>query len=46
MNYSGYSIVGNEKAKELESILMIEVEFASGEDKIDVIRVYYVRQIV
>ena len=41
-----YSIVGNEKAKELESILMIEVEFASGEDKIDVIRVYYVRQIV
>lgn len=41
-----YILVGNEKTKEQDNILMIEVEFAETEDKIDVIRVYYVRQIV
>lgn len=41
-----YILVGSEKTRGQESILMIEVEFAEDEDKIDVIRVYYVRQIV
>lgn len=41
-----YILVGNEKTRGQDSILMIEVEFAEGEDKIDEIRVYYVRQIV
>lgn len=45
-NVDKYILVGNEKTRGQESILMIEVELAENEDKIDVIRVYYVRQIV
>lgn len=41
-----YILVGNEKTRGQDSILMIEVEFAEADDKIDAIRVYYVRQIV
>lgn len=45
-NSDKYILVGNERTRGQESILIIEVEFAEDEDKIDVIRVYYVRQIV
>lgn len=45
-NSDKYILLGSEKARGQESILMIEVEFAEDEDKIDSIRVYYVRQIV
>lgn len=45
-NSDKYILVGNERTRGQESILIIEVEFAQDEDKIDVIRVYYVRQIV
>lgn len=45
-NSDKYILLGSEKSRGQESILMIEVEFAEDEDKIDVIRVYYVRQIV
>lgn len=45
-NTDKYILVGSEKTRGQESILIIEVEFAENENEIDSIRVYYVRQIV
>lgn len=45
-NADKYILVANEKTRGQESVMMIEVEFAEDEYKIDVIQVYYVRQIV